>query len=50
MENEKQKVATSILEKNKKLEAFMIVQKEKEKVQKKQNMNIMIHFIIHVMN
>ena len=35
MDNEKHKVATSIVDKNKKVEAFMIVQKEKEEVQKK---------------
>ena len=51
MDQEKQKVATSIMEKNKKVEAFMIVQKEKEEVQKKkQNTNIMIHFLKDLMN
>ena len=51
MDNEKHKVATSIVDKNKKVEAFMIVQKEREEVQKKkQNMNIMIHSTVHMMN
>ena len=34
MDEKKQKIETSIMEKNKEVKAFMIVQKEKEEVQK----------------